>query len=216
MYLDLLFSGVNLGLQFTEASIFLRTGEPIARGVVCPDVVAAAALFAASSGRSLRWRLGGTILAATAIWLLQSALIVLQLQLAIHHYAGGEVVALIREWSGAALVLPLWFSAYGSLLRGCAHPQDTAAIAQESVPVTRSGRGSYRKMSKGQKKHQRRIRQQYAGRALLRMALAGRRQERAGLRLAIATDPMRNAPCQYSTMLSQVRWSPGLIPSMSV
>ena len=60
-------------------------------------------------------------------------------------------------------------------------------------------------MSKGKKKHQRRIPQQYAGRVLLRMALAGRRQERAGLRLAIAADPMRNAPCQYSPMLSQVR-----------
>ena len=78
------------------------------------------------------------------------------------------------------------------------------------------GAAPTRKMSKGQKKHQRRIRQQYAGRVLLRMALAGRRQERAGLRLAIVADPMRNAPCQYSTMLSQVRWSPGLIPSMSV
>ena len=107
-YLDLLVSGVYLGLQFTEASIFLRTGEPIAWGVVCPDVVAAAALFAASSGRSLRWRLGGPFMT-----LPRSALIVLQLQLAIHNYAGGKVVALIREWSGTALLLPLWFSAYG-------------------------------------------------------------------------------------------------------
>ena len=101
-------SGVYLGLQFTEASIFLRTGEPISRGVVCTDVVAAAALFAASSGRSLRWRLGGPFMP-----LPRSALIVLQLQLAIHNYAGGKVVAQIREWSGTALLLPLWFSAYG-------------------------------------------------------------------------------------------------------
>ena len=107
-YLDLLVSGVYLGLQFTEASIFLRTGEPIAWGVVCPDVVAAAALFAASSGRSLRWRLGGPFMT-----LPRYALIVLQPQLAIHNYAGGKVVALIREWSETALLLPLWFSAYG-------------------------------------------------------------------------------------------------------
>ena len=162
-YLDVLQSGVNLGLQFTEASIFLRSGEPIVQGVVCPDVVAAAALFAASAGRSLRWRLGGTVLAVALIWLLQSPLIVLELQLAIYHYAGGEIVALVREWSGAAVVLLLWFATCGSLLRCGAEPQRNAASAPKSDDVVRAGRGPLGKMSKAQKKHRLRIRQKSAG-----------------------------------------------------
>ena len=32
LYLELLLGGVNLGLWFTNASIFLRSGEPIGQG----------------------------------------------------------------------------------------------------------------------------------------------------------------------------------------
>ncbi len=70
LYLELLLGGFNLGLWFTYASIFLRSGELSGQGVVCPDVIAAAALFAASSGRSLHWRLGGTAVAVILLWFL--------------------------------------------------------------------------------------------------------------------------------------------------
>ena len=49
LYLESLLGGVNLGLCFTNTSIYLRSGESFTQGVACPDVVAAAALFAASS-----------------------------------------------------------------------------------------------------------------------------------------------------------------------
>ena len=109
LYLKLLIDGVNLGLLLTKASIFLRSGYPIGQGVVCPDLIAAAALFVASSGRSLYWRMGGTALAVILLWFLQVALIVLELQLVFWAIGGQEIVALVRDWSSPALVLMLWF-----------------------------------------------------------------------------------------------------------
>ena len=117
LYLESLLGGVNLGLWFTNTSISLRSGESFTQGVACPDVVAAAALFAASSSRSLRWRLLGVAVSVSILWVLQGALIVLELHLVNWQMAGHELVPLIRDWSGPALVLMVWVGGQGSLLK---------------------------------------------------------------------------------------------------
>ena len=76
-YMEFLLSGVQFGLQLTDIPIYLRSGQPVGQGVACPDIIAAAALFA-RSGRSLRWRLFGTAIAALLTSLLQSVLILLR------------------------------------------------------------------------------------------------------------------------------------------
>ena len=69
---------------------------------------------------------------------------------------------MVRGGTGPAVVVQcLWVIVEGL----CTAARHCAAIAQESVAVTGVGRGSCRKMSKAQKKHQRRIRQKYAGAA---------------------------------------------------
>ena len=175
LYLELLLGGVNLGLWFTNASIFLRSGEPIGQGVVCPDVIAAAALFAASSGRSLRWRLGGTAVAVILLWFLQAALIVLELQLVSRQLAGLEIVALVRDWTGPVLVLMLWIGGCGSLLGSRAEQESPRVSAPKSAPKSISApvepEIGYRyktrtKTHKGQNKHRQRYPQESSKTAL--------------------------------------------------
>ncbi len=171
LYLELLLGGVNLGLWFTNASIFLRSGEPIGQGVVCPDVIAAAALFAASSGRSLRWRLGGTAVAVVLLWFLQAALIVLELQLVSRQLAGPEIVALVRDWTGPALVLMLWFGGRGSLIGSRAEQESPRASAPKSISAPVEPETGYRyktrtKMHKGQNKRRQRYPQESSKAAL--------------------------------------------------
>ena len=114
-YMEFLLSGVQFGLQLTDIPIYLRSGQPVGQGVAGPDIIAAAALFAASSGRSLRWRLFGTAIAALLTSLLQSVLILLEVQLLVRQMGGQEVVALVRDWFGSAMILMLWFSTRGKL-----------------------------------------------------------------------------------------------------
>ena len=47
-YMEFLLSGVQFGLQLTDIPIYLRSGQPVGQGVACPDIIAAAALFAAA------------------------------------------------------------------------------------------------------------------------------------------------------------------------
>ena len=135
LYLESLLGGVNLGLWFTNTSIYLRSGESFTQGVACPDVVAAAALFAASSSRSLRWRLLGVAVSVSILWVLQGALIVLELYLVTWQMAGQELLPLIRDWSGPALVLMVWVGGQGSLLRSRAKQENRQATALEITPI---------------------------------------------------------------------------------
>ena len=110
MYFASIMEGVNLGLWFTDTSIYLRSGQPFAAGVACPDVIAAAALFMASSGRSWSWRIGGVVVVVLMLWLLQVVLMLLELHLAIYQVGMVEVVSVIRSWAGPPLALLLWAS----------------------------------------------------------------------------------------------------------
>ncbi|MEE2657336.1 MAG: hypothetical protein VX733_02450 [Candidatus Latescibacterota bacterium] len=151
LYLESLLGGVNLGLWFTNASIYLRSGEPFGQGVACPEVIAAAALFTASSSRSLRWRLRGVVVSVSILWFLQAGLIVLELHLVTRQVAGQELVALIRSWSGPALVLMVWVGC-GSLLGSRAEEQENPqATALESTPVPAQSQDGYRSKTRSKK-----------------------------------------------------------------
>lgn len=115
LYMEFLLSGVRFGIELTDIPIYLRSGQPVGQNVACPDIIAAAALFAASSGRSLRWRFCGMAVAALLTSVLQAAFILLELQLLVRQMSGQEVVALIRDWFGSAMVLMVWFSSRGRL-----------------------------------------------------------------------------------------------------
>ena len=161
LYLESLLGGVNLGLWFANTSIYLRSGEPLFQGVACPDVIAAAALFTASSSRSLRWRLRGVAISVSIIWFFQVALIVLELHLVTRQIAGQELVGLIRSWSGPALVLMVWVSGRGSLLGSRAEQENPQATALESRPVLPESQDGYRyktrsKTNKAKSKRRRR------------------------------------------------------------
>ena len=139
--------------------------------MVCPDVIAAAALFAASSGRSLRWRLGGTAVAVILLWFLQAVLIVLELQLVSRQLAGSEIVALVRDWTGPALVLMLWFGGCGSLLGSRTEQESPWASAPKSLSDSVELETGYRyrirtKTHKSQNKRRQRYSQESSKTAL--------------------------------------------------
>ena len=152
LYLESLLGGVNLGLWFTNASIYLRSGEPFAQGVACPDVIAAAALFAASSNRSLRWRLRGVTVSVSILWFLQAALIVLELHLVARQVAGQELVVLIRSWSGPVLVLMVWVGGRGSIIGPTAEQETPQTTALESRPVLPESQDGYRHKTRSKTK----------------------------------------------------------------
>ena len=78
------------------------------------------------------------------LWFLQAVLIVLELHLVTRQVAGQELVALIRSWSGPALVLMVWVGGCGSLLRSTAEQENPQATALESTPVLAESQDGYR------------------------------------------------------------------------
>lgn len=113
-YLASVIHGVNIGFWLTETSIYLRSGEALGSNVACPDVVGSIALFAASSGRCLSWRICGMALSMFFLWLLQASMLLIELKLAQSSVQSAEFVHLIRTWSGPALSLLLWFVVFHS------------------------------------------------------------------------------------------------------
>ena len=161
LYLESLLGGVNLGLWFTNASIYLRSGEPFAQGVACPDVITAVALFAASSNRSLRWRLRGIAVSVSILWFLQAALIVLELHLVTRQVVGQELVALIRSWSGPVLVLMVWVGGRGSIIGPTAEQENPQTTALESRPVLAESQDGYRHKTRSKTKKTKSKRRRY-------------------------------------------------------
>ncbi len=113
-YLASVIHGVNMGFWLTDTSIYLRSGEAFGNNVACPDVIGAIALFAASSGQRISWRLYGMALSVFSLWLLQASMLLIELQLAQSSTQSAELAHLIRTWSGPALSLLLWFGFFHS------------------------------------------------------------------------------------------------------
>ena len=114
LYLASVIHGVNVGFWLTDTSIYLRSGEAFGNNVACPDVIGAIALFAASSGRRIRWRLYGMALSVFFLWLLQASMLLIELKLAQASIQSAEIIHLIRTWSGPALSLLLWVGFFHS------------------------------------------------------------------------------------------------------
>ena len=143
-YLASVIHGVNMGFWLTDTSIYLRSGEAFGANVACPDVIGAIALFAASSGRRISWRICGMILSIFFLWLLQATMLLIELKLAQSSVQSAASVHLIRTWSGPTMSLLLWFGFFHSRSGMPCRRDNSAALtaAQEpqidTIPTSRS------------------------------------------------------------------------------